>query len=181
LYSKENNSSFEEEYESDNCSDYRLLVAIDIQNKEQIKEEDVIGDLEAELISALIELRKVRKKHHALKEEMKCLKTKTLKSDKLTDETRPLIIDLKVKLEEKRLTEEVLNNMIMEKDKENEILKYNELINLRNKLKDKDTLYSFESSSKLLNQIIDCQRPTTDKSGLGYKQHDTDIGTSTTK
>jgi len=112
MYSKENNSSSEEKYESESCSDYRLFMAIDNQ---QIEEEEFVVDLEAELIRALTELRKVRKKHYALKEEMKHLKVETLKSNKMTNETKTLIIDLKIKLEEARLDEEVLNNMIMEK------------------------------------------------------------------
>ena len=75
---------------------------------------------------------------------------------------------MKIKLEEARLDKELLNNIIVEKDKENECLKC-EIVSLRNKLKDREVLHSFESNTKFSDHIIDSQRRTTDEIGLGYK------------
>ena len=46
-----------------------------------------------------------------------------------------MIIDLKLKIEEDRLTEEALNNLLVEKDKENEYLKF-EVVSIRKKVQE---------------------------------------------
>ena len=73
-----------------------------------------------------------------------------------------MIIDLKVKIEEVRLTEEALNKLRIEKDKYNECLKI-EVVSLRKKLQETN----MNSSSKILNRIISCQRSTN-----GYQYAD---------
>ena len=75
-----------------------------------------------------------------------------------------MIIDLKIKLEEARVTEEALNKLLTENDKEHEGLKV-EIVLLRKKLQEN----SMNGSSKILNQIISNQRSTNDKTGIGYK------------
>ena len=87
-----------------------------------------------------------------------------------------MIIDLKVKLEEDRLIEEALNKLLIEKDKDNECLKI-EFVSLRKMLQESN----MNSSSKILNQIISCQRSTDDKIGIGYKTETTHASTSTNK
>ena len=46
-----------------------------------------------------------------------------------------MIINLKLKIEEAKLTEEALNNLLVEKDKENEYLKF-EVVSVRNKVQE---------------------------------------------
>ena len=85
-----------------------------------------------------------------------------------------MIIDLKIKIEEARLTEYSLNNLLVEKDKENEYLKF-EVVSIRKKVQENN----MNSSSKILEHIISNQRPTNDKTGIGYKYQITKQSTST--
>ena len=94
---------------SDESSDIRLFMALDNQNEKFIEEEEVEVDLEAKLVSALTELRRTRREYKSLKEETKKLENDLQESSKLIESTGTMIIDLKVKLEEARLTEEALN------------------------------------------------------------------------
>ena len=87
-----------------------------------------------------------------------------------------MIIDLKVKLKEARLTEEALNKLLIEKDKDNECLKI-EVVSLRKMLQESN----MNSSSKILNQIISSQISTNDKTRIGYKTYTTHESTSTNK
>ena len=87
-----------------------------------------------------------------------------------------MIIDLKVKIEEARLTEEALNKLLIEKDKDNDCLKI-EVVSLRKKLQESN----MNSSSKILNQIISCQRSTNEMTGIGYETETTNANTSTNK
>ncbi len=54
--------------------------------------------------------------------------------------------------------------MVVEKDRENENLKL-EVVSLRKKSQENN----MNHSSQILSQIIDSQRSTNDKSGIGYK------------
>ena len=75
-----------------------------------------------------------------------------------------MLVDLKLKIEEARVTEEALNNMLAEKDKESEGLEL-EVVLLRKKVQENNMNYS----SQVLNQIICSQKSTYDKTGIGYK------------
>jgi hypothetical protein len=75
-----------------------------------------------------------------------------------------MLVDLKLKIEEARLTEQTLTQMLAEKDKENEGLKM-EVVSLRNKIQENN----MNHSSQVLNQIICSQRSTYDKTRIGYK------------
>jgi hypothetical protein len=75
-----------------------------------------------------------------------------------------MVIDLKIKIEEARVTEEALTKMLAEKDKENEGLKI-EVVSLRNKVQENN----MNHSSQVLDQISSSQRSTYDKTGIGYK------------
>jgi hypothetical protein len=75
-----------------------------------------------------------------------------------------MLVDLKLKIEEARVTKEALNNILTEKDKENEGLKL-EVVLLGKKVQENNMNYS----SQVLDQIICSQRSTYDKTGIGYK------------
>ena len=49
---------------------------------------------------------------------------------------------------------------------------------LRRKLQKENTKQNFNRSTKILNQIIDSQRPIHDKTGLGYNQRNDELGSS---
>jgi chromosome segregation ATPase len=108
-------------------------MAIENQNDKVNEEEEGEVDLEAELVSALTELRKVRRECKHFKEEIKNLENEIQKSNKLIESTETMIIDLNLKTEEARVTEEALNNLLVEKDKKNNGMKL-EVVSLRNKV-----------------------------------------------
>ena len=84
-----------------------------------------------------------------------------------------MIIDLKIRLEEARVTEEAINKLLTEKDKEHESLK-SEIVLLRKKQQENN----MNGSSKILNQIISNQRSTNDKTRIGYKAETSNPSTS---
>ena len=84
-----------------------------------------------------------------------------------------MIIDLKLKTEEARVTEEALNNLLVEKDKETEYLKF-EVVSVRNTVQENN----MNGSSNILEQIISTQKTTNDKTGIGYKYEVTNASTS---
>ena len=130
--------------------------------------------MEDELVSALTELRKVRRECKHFKEEIENLENELHKSNKLIESTGIMIIDLKLKIEEAILTQEALNNLLVEKDKENEYLKI-EVVSVRKKVQENN----MKGSSNILKQIISNQRPTNDKIGISYKYEVTNASTST--
>ena len=98
LYSKEDSSSSDED-DSDNDSRKVLFVAfeenIEINEDKRAKEGEV--NLEGELISALCDLKKQRKKNKQLKEEYSKMKERIQDSIN-PKETKKVFIDIKVKL-----------------------------------------------------------------------------------
>ena len=72
-------------------------------------------DLEGELISALEELNKERKKNKLLKKEPSKIKESTQDST-ISEEIKKAFLDLKVKLEEAKMIEESLRKHIEEKE-----------------------------------------------------------------
>ena len=87
-----------------------------------------------------------------------------------------MIINLKFKIEEVRLTQEALNKLLIDKDKDSESLKI-EVVYLRKKLQESN----MNSSSKIVNQIISCQRYTNDNTRIWYATDTTNTSTSTNK
>ena len=75
-----------------------------------------------------------------------------------------MLVDLNLKIEEARVTEEALTKMLAKKDKENEGLKF-EVVSLRKKVQENN----MNHSSQVLDQIISSQRSTYDNTGIGYK------------
>jgi hypothetical protein len=64
-----------------------------------------------------------------------------------------MLVDLKIKIEEARLTEQALTQILVEKDKETEGLKI-EVVSLRKKVHENN----MNHSSQVFNQIICSQR-----------------------
>jgi hypothetical protein len=122
-----------------------------MENKNNDKEVEV--DIEVELISALTKLNKERKKNKAFKEEN---------------------IHLRTLLEEGKRKEEVIQIHIIKKLKECEKLK-KEIVTLRIQV---NKLNKNLKSSQVLENILNSQRPYSDKSILGYKNVHLEEGSS---
>jgi peptidoglycan hydrolase CwlO-like protein len=96
-------------------------MAIENQNDKVNEEEEGEVDLEAEIVSGLTEHRKVRRECKHFKEEIKNLENEIQKSNKLIESTETMITNLKLKTKEARVTKEALNNLLVEKEKENDV------------------------------------------------------------
>jgi hypothetical protein len=150
--------------ESDDSSNVQLFMAMEKQDDQSGEEEEGEIDLEVELVSALSELRKVRRECKHFKREIENLEFELQKSNGLIESTEIMVVDLKLKIEEARVTEEALTKMLAEKDKENEGLRM-EVVSLRKKVQENN----MNHSSQVLDQIISSQRSTYDKIGICYK------------
>ena len=177
LYSKEDSSSFDED-DSDNESRKPLFIKFEenIENNEYNCEEMEEVSLEEELISVLCDLKKERKKNKQLKEELSKMK-ESIQDSINPEDTKKVFIDLKVKLEESKMIEETLRKQLKEKEKIQVELE-NEIVSLREKLQSKDIKQNFDNNTKILDQIISSQRSVYDKSGMGYNQKYTKMGSS---
>jgi hypothetical protein len=100
-----NNSESSNIDESDEISDIRLFMAMENQNDELIEEEEGEFDLEVELVSFLSELNKVRRECKQFKREIDKLEFELQKSNGLIESTEIMLVDLKIKIEEDRVTE----------------------------------------------------------------------------
>ena len=126
-----------------------------LNNDEESETEGEV-DLEAQLVSALKDLKKARKENRVLKEQAQGFEQ--------------VIVDLNIKLEEAKrnkdsLTEQLMANM---KEKENREAK---IVSLKTKLQTKNIDKSYENNSKILEQIIRNQNPFFDKTDIGYKKN----------
>jgi hypothetical protein len=141
-------------------------------------------DLEEELISALDELRKYKKKNKLLRgqllefEEAQQLREKEV--SKTIKESEKIIIDLKTQLQEAKRNEEVLNKQLNEKQQDCKKLE-TEIVQLKRELEKGNNQSIFENSSKILNDILNSQRSPNDKIGLGYDQDSTSAKQNTDK
>ena len=95
----------------------------------------------------------MRREWKHFKREIENLEFELQKSNGLIDSTEIMVVDLKLKIEEARVTEEALTKMLAEKDKENEGLKI-EVVSLRKKVQENN----MNHSSQVLDQIISSQR-----------------------
>jgi myosin heavy subunit len=87
------------------------------------------------------------------------------------------IVHLKTQIEEAKRIEELLKIQINEK--EDSCCKLEaEIGDLRKKVENSN---KFLNSSRILDEILESQRPSCDKSGLGYKGEDTHVEESTSK
>jgi hypothetical protein len=87
------------------------------------------------------------------------------------------IFHLKTQIEESKRIEELLKIQINEK--EDSCCKLEaEIVDLRKKVEKSN---KFLNRSRILDDILESQRPSCDKSGLGYKGEDTHAEASTSK
>jgi hypothetical protein len=87
------------------------------------------------------------------------------------------IVHLKTQIEEAKRIEELLKIQINEKE-ESFCKLEDEIVNLRKKVEKSN---KFLNSSRILDEILESQRSSCDKSGLGYKGKDTHAEASTSK
>jgi hypothetical protein len=106
------------------------------------------------------------------KEEQKSREEEVSKSIK---KTKQIIVDLKTQLQEAKRIEEVLSKQLNDKEQNCETLEA-EIVLLRRKLEKGTNLSKFESSSKILDEILNSQRPSNNKVGLGYDHKETNKG-----
>ena len=126
--------------------------------------------------STLCDLKNERKKNKHLKEELSKIKA-SFQNSINPKETKHVFIDLKVKLEEAKLIEETLIKQLDENERIQVELE-DEIVSLNGKLQSKDIKQNFDNNTKILDQIISIQRSVYDKLGLGYKQNNTEKGSS---
>lgn len=98
-------------------------------------------------------------------EENMKLKAKIADLTEVQEDLRETVMNLKVQIEEAKRAEEVLKNQLVEK--EGSYLKMEmEIMDLR-----KNTTHNkIINSSTILNEILDSQKTSRDKSGLGYNR-----------
>jgi hypothetical protein len=82
---------------------------------------------------------------------------------------------LKTQLQEAKRIEEVLSKQLNDKEQNCETLEA-EIVLLRRKLEKGIDLSKFEISSKILDDILDSQRPSSNKNGLCYDHKETNKG-----
>jgi hypothetical protein len=87
------------------------------------------------------------------------------------------IVHLKTQIEEAKRIEELLRIQINEKEYSCCKLEA-EIVDLRKKVENSN---KFLNSSRILDEILECQRSSCDKSGLGYKGEDKHVEASTSK
>jgi hypothetical protein len=85
-----------------------------------------------------------------------------------------MIMKLKIQVEEDKRIEEALINQLEEKEKMIESLEA-EIVTLRKDLQKK---YMQQNNTKILDEIINSQRPYYDRTRLGYNQMQTEKGSS---
>ena len=151
--------------------------------EENSKDETEV-DLEVELISALDELRKYKKKNKLLRgqllefEEAQQLREKEVL--KAIKESEKNIITMKNQLRESKRNEEVLIKQLNEKQQDYNKLEI-EIVQLKRELEKGNNQSRFENSSKISNDILNSQRSPNDKKGLGYDQYSTSTKKKTKK
>jgi hypothetical protein len=119
-------------------------------------------------LSAIEVIRREKRKNKKLQAEL------DKKED--TQELEQMITNLKVQIEEDKRIEEALKEQLEGRDKIIENLEA-EIVTLRKDLQKKN----MQNNSKVLNDIINSQRPNHDKSGLGYNQTEKGSSSKTTK
>jgi hypothetical protein len=182
LYSKEDNSS------SDMSEDDEELLFMgmknnDVDNNEANYEDEGEVNLEEELISALEELRKYKKKNKSLREQLseyeEAQKSREREVSKTIKETGKVINDLKTQLQEAKIIEEVILKQLNDREQDCENLEA-EIILLKGEIEKEKKQSRFENSSKILNDIINSQRSPSNKTGLGYDQNKFNKGSNFT-
>jgi hypothetical protein len=185
FYSKEDNSSSDM---SEDDETKLLFMGIETQNNvvdDNEENSEVEGEvyLEGELISALEELRKYKKKNKSLREQLLEHEEKQKSREKevliTIKESEQIIIDLKTQLQEAKRIEEVISKQLNEKQLDCEKLEA-EIVFLKRELEKGNNQSRFENSSKILDDILNSQISSSNKSGLGYDQKKSNKGSNST-
>jgi hypothetical protein len=115
------------------------------------------------------EIKRLKTKFFDLTKEVKYLKTfdKTNKCKKVLEETKEMVINLKNQLEEAKEIEEALTIRLTKKEESCHILEL-EVVNLKNKNENTNATFKFHNNSTILDRIWNIQRPTNEKTGIGY-------------
>jgi hypothetical protein len=119
-----------------------------LKNDKGDYEEEGEVDLEVELINALSELKKERKKYKSLKEEL--IKLKDGFQNPNPEEGYQMIMNLKVQVEDTRRIEETLKNQLEENEKMKERLEA-KIVSQRKELQNK---YVQQNNTKIFDEII---------------------------
>jgi hypothetical protein len=129
----------------------------------------------------LKEIRKERNKTLLEEKEEDITRLKNGKEDmNVNDEISKsfeTIVHLKTQIEQAKRKEELLKTQINEKEESCCKLE-DEIVDLRKKVENSN---KFLNSSRILDEILESQRSSCDKSGLGYKGEDTHAEVSTSK
>jgi hypothetical protein len=169
-----NNDNSSEESDSDSScddktNDFVLMAKEDHDNKSIgsiDNEEEAVVDLEGELINALEEIDRLRFKNRKLKQVL----TQFEKDNKEPDEDLAL---LKVELEEAKKIEDILKQQLSEKKLRCEALE-EEIVKTRKEMEKFKGLYHQNlpsiKSSEELTSILNQQRNSKLKAGLGYEE-----------
>jgi hypothetical protein len=143
---------------------------VEDSDKEDTEEEyeEAEVDYREELLSAIEVIRREKKKNKKLQEEL----------DKKEDnqELEQMIMKLKVQIEEDKIIEEALKEQLEERDRIIGNLEA-EIVTLRKDLQKKN----MQNNSKVLDDIINSQKPHHDKSKLGYNQTEKGSSSKTTE
>jgi hypothetical protein len=86
-----------------------------------------------------------------------------------------IIVDLKNQLQEAKIIEKILSKRLNDKEQNCEKLEA-EIVLIRRKLEKCTNLSKFESSSKIMDAILNNQIPSSNKVGLGYDHKETNKG-----
>jgi hypothetical protein len=127
------------------------LKRIQIENKEEIKR----------LKNEVVDLTKYI-------EELKTYE-KTNNCTEVLDDTEEMVINLKTQLEGAKEKEEALKIQLTKKEETCHMLEM-EVINLKKKNEKTKETVKFQNNSTILDRIWNSQRPTDDKTGLGYNK-----------
>ena len=123
-------------------------MGIDTQSRNGESDEEGIVDLKVELISALEELEKCRRKNRQSNHVISELETQLLEAKKIEQD---LNLQLKRRIHEfERLEEEIMQ--------------------FKKKLDEESIKLKFENSSRILYEILNRQRPSSNISGLGFNK-----------
>jgi hypothetical protein len=174
LCTKEDDSSSDKDEVSESETERVLFMEIENSDKEDTKEEyeEAEVDYREELLSAIDVIKREKKKNKSLQEELK-RKEETQNSN--SEELEQMISNLKIQVEEDKRIEEALKEQLEEKDRIIGNLEA-EIVTLRKYLQQKN----MQNNSKVLDNIINSQRPHHDKSGLGYNQTERGSSSKTT-
>ena len=74
-------------------------------------------------------------------------------------------------MEEAKRIEDVMKLQLEEKEKENQRLEM-EIVGLRKKIEKSKNHVKFNESSVILDEILKCERISSDKFGLGFKKEE---------